>query len=158
MKNLILVLLLWVCSPSVASAAEPVKDPPPPVVDVADVAPRRKVMDLEGTRGVWFRQDVVDEIMKQAELLKEHEKALAKAESALASQEEVTAACREVVVFSDAIADKAQANLERSIRRAREATEDRDAFTSGQPATWVLIGTVGALVIAVVVDKIQEAK
>lgn len=135
---------VWATEPAGAEAA------------AAEEAPRRKVMEVDGQRGVWFRDDVVEKIMKDKELLLEHEKALKQAEAAIVAQEEVEKACRAALGYSQESEELARTNLETALRRAREAEEDRDGVLAGKPAVWLGVGLLASLALAVVVDKIQE--
>ena len=151
MKSWILILAILATSPAVAHAVEPIEGD-----EKTHTAPRRAVMEVEGERGVWFRDDVVELITQDKAELIEQRKAAVQADSALVAEQQVTDACQAALEFSEGMTDKAVKAAALQSKRARLAEDDENGWFAGKPMVWVVIGTIGSLVIAVVVDKIQE--
>ena len=150
MRTWIVVCLILATS-STAKAVEPVE-----ANESTHQAPRRKVMEVDGERGVWFRDDVVDEIMRTREEVLESRRALQQALSLSAIEKSRVDACKEAIGYASEAEAAATEALETAVRRAREAEDERNSWLAGKPGIWLGVGVLTSIAIAIVVDKIQE--
>ena len=149
---LIAVFVAAECSAASASAQEP-ELPPPEVVErpcVPEVeATRRALLEHAGVRGIWFRQEVAECMVRRLELLPAYARHVHLLEERLALADQRDALRAREVALAVREADAARGVLEAAERRAREAEEEAGAWYR-HPAFWTGVGAVVVIALEAV--------